>query len=89
MLPVSIPGGAEDDPDRVNAWNRLLSTVAANHPTHPSIVDLNTVVCPGGAFTWTVDKIRIRSDGLHFTPDGVRLVIAPWLLPQLDRLATR
>ena len=33
------------------------------------------------AFTWSVDGVRIRSDGLHFTPAGVREVIAPWLLP--------
>jgi hypothetical protein len=32
--------------------------------------------------------VCVRSDGLHFTPEGVRRVIAPWLLPQLIRLAS-
>ncbi|MGI5244223.1 acyltransferase family protein [Dactylosporangium sp. CA-139066] len=78
----------EDTPERVNAWNTLLATVAAGHPKHPKILDLNKVVCPGGAFTWTVNGIKVRSDGLHFTPEGVKQVIAPWLLPQLKTLAT-
>jgi hypothetical protein len=30
----------------------------------------------------------VRADGLHFTPAGVRGVIAPWLLPRLWSLAT-
>jgi peptidoglycan/LPS O-acetylase OafA/YrhL len=78
----------EDTPDRVRAWNRLLVTVAAATPTHPTILDLNHVVCPDDRFTWTVSGIRVRSDGLHFTPAGVQRIIAPWLLPQLRALAT-
>jgi hypothetical protein len=45
------------------------------------------VTCPGGQFTWTVSGVRIRSDGLHFTPAGVQRIIAPWLLPRLADLA--
>jgi hypothetical protein len=78
----------EDTPQRVDAWNRLFASVAAASPAHPTVLDLNHLVCPGGSFTWTVDGVRIRGDGLHFTPAGVRKVIAPWLLPQLQRLAT-
>jgi hypothetical protein len=48
----------------------------------------DSVACPGGTFTWTVQGIKARSDGLHFTPEGVKKVIAPWLLPQLKQLAT-
>lgn len=33
--------------------------------------------------------MRVRSDGLHFTPEGVQEWIAPWLLPQLYRIAVR
>jgi hypothetical protein len=78
----------EDDPARVDAWNKLLGSVAAASPVHPVVLDLNKLVCPQGTFTWTVDGVRIRSDGLHFTPAGVQKVIAPWLLPQLRILAT-
>ena len=77
----------EDDPARVNAWNTLLNVEAARHPDTVTVLDLNRLVCPGGAFTWTVNGLRVRSDGLHFTADGVQRLIAPWLLPQLATLA--
>jgi peptidoglycan/LPS O-acetylase OafA/YrhL len=75
----------EDDPARVDAWNRLLYEAAARYGA--SVIDLNAHVCPDGEFTWRIDGIRIRSDGLHFSPDGVQRWIAPWLLPQLAKLA--
>ncbi|WP_433046867.1 acyltransferase family protein [Dactylosporangium sp. CS-033363] len=78
----------EDTPERVDAWNTLLGEVAAAHPRHPLVLDLKKVVCPAGVFTWNVNGLKVRSDGLHFTPDGVKQVIAPWLLPQLRTLAT-
>jgi peptidoglycan/LPS O-acetylase OafA/YrhL len=73
----------EDQPARVDAWNALLRKEAAARPSTVSVVDLGRVVCPNGIFTWSVDGVRIRSDGLHFTPGGVQQVIAPWLLPRL------
>ena len=54
---------------------------------HPAVLDLNRVLCPSGAFAWTVGGVRVRSDGLHITPDGVRAVVAPWLSPQLATAA--
>jgi hypothetical protein len=78
----------EDTPARVDAWNALLNRVARTDPAGPTVLDLNRVVCPQAAFTWTVGGVRVRSDGLHFTPAGVQQVVAPWLLPQLTRLAT-
>lgn len=75
----------EDDPARVDAWNVLLQAAAERHET--SLLDLNGQICPEGEFTWRIDGIRVRSDGLHFTPEGVRRYIAPWLLPKLARLA--
>jgi peptidoglycan/LPS O-acetylase OafA/YrhL len=76
----------EDDPQRVDAWNGLVASVAAAQPVRPVTLDLQAVVCPDRKFTWTVGGVRVRSDGLHFTPEGVRRVIAPWLLPALSRL---
>jgi peptidoglycan/LPS O-acetylase OafA/YrhL len=78
----------EDQPARVDAWNALLRAEAAKHPDTVTVLDLNRVVCPDGAFTWTINGMRVRSDGLHFTPAAVQKLIAPWLLPQLARLAT-
>jgi hypothetical protein len=69
----------------VDAWNALLRASAARH--HATVVDLNRKACPNGRFTWSVNGVRIRSDGLHFTPTGVREVLAPWLLPRLAAIA--
>lgn len=84
------PGGGlypEDTPERVDAWNRLLRRVAAKYPGRVTVIDLNKWVCPEGKFTWRIGDLRIRSDGLHFTPEGVQEWIAPWLVPQLVNLA--
>jgi peptidoglycan/LPS O-acetylase OafA/YrhL len=77
----------EDTPQRVDAWNRLLVNAAADHPTRPAVLDLLPVVCPDGRYTSTVDGLRVRSDGLHFTHQGVARIVAPWLMPQLLTLA--
>jgi hypothetical protein len=75
----------EDQPARVDAWNALLRTEAARR--HLTVLDLNKVVCPDAEFTWRVNGLRIRSDGLHYTPSGVQRLIAPWLLPRLAEIA--
>jgi peptidoglycan/LPS O-acetylase OafA/YrhL len=77
----------EDQPQRADSWNALLRAAAERHGA--VVIDLNRRVCPDGEFTWRAGGVRIRSDGLHFTPEGVRRYIAPWLLPQLARLAVR
>ncbi len=78
----------EDDPARVDAWNRLLRAEAAKHPDTTTVLDLNKVICPDGTFTWSINGMRVRSDGLHFTAAAVQKIIAPWLLPQLAALAS-
>jgi hypothetical protein len=78
----------EDQPARVDAWNRLLIKEAARNRDQISILDLKALVCPDGVFTWNIGPLRIRSDGLHFTPEGVQQWIAPWLMPQLATIAT-
>jgi peptidoglycan/LPS O-acetylase OafA/YrhL len=72
----------EDEPPRVTAWNKLLRSVAQDHPG-VRVVELGERVSPGGRFTWEVGGYQVRSDGLHLTPSGVQGWIAPWLLPQL------
>jgi peptidoglycan/LPS O-acetylase OafA/YrhL len=70
----------EDNPVRVTTWNRLVRRVVAAHPgTH--VLDLNRKLCPNGTFTWTVDGIQVRSDGIHLTQQGVQW-LAPWLVSQ-------
>jgi len=71
----------EDDPIRVIAWNRLLRAVVAAHPG-TQVLDFGRKLCPNGVFTWTVDGVQVRSDGVHLTQQGVQW-LAPWLVRQL------
>lgn len=77
----------EDLPARVDAWNKLLVAEQVKRPQQITILDLNKLVCPDGKFTWTLHGLKIRSDGLHYTPAGVQQIIAPWLLPKLADIA--
>jgi peptidoglycan/LPS O-acetylase OafA/YrhL len=78
----------EDQPQRVDAWNDLIRAEAAKHPGKVTVLDITPIVCPRGKFTWTIGKMRVRSDGLHYTPAAVQKIIAPWLLPKLAAIAT-
>ncbi|MDT4937614.1 MAG: hypothetical protein QOG80_1285 [Pseudonocardiales bacterium] len=76
----------EDDPARVDRWNQL---VAAEVTAQPAVsrLELNRKLCPDGQFTWDVNGVKVRSDGVHLSTDGVRW-LAPWLATELqhDRL---
>ncbi|MGI5478762.1 acyltransferase family protein [Streptomyces lavendofoliae] len=76
----------EDRPERVDRWNALLRKTAARHPGTVRILDLGRRLCPDGTFTWRVNGVQVRSDGVHLTPEGVRL-ITPWLMTQLTAAA--
>ncbi|MCT7657419.1 acyltransferase family protein [Mycobacterium deserti] len=71
----------EDDPDRVDEWNALLRSVAAKRP-NVSVLDLNEKLSPNGVYTNRVDGIRVRSDGVHPTPEAVEWM-TPWLVKAL------
>ena len=75
----------EDNPARVTVWNRLVRAVVAAHPGS-QVLGLNRKLCPNGTFTWTVDGVQVRSDGIHLTPQGVHW-LAPWLVRELFRAA--
>lgn len=67
----------EDQPDRVNLWNAMLRKTVSHHP-NVAILDLNKKLCPDGVYTAKVDGIKVRSDGVHLTPEGVKW-LTPWL----------
>ncbi|HKI40917.1 MAG TPA: acyltransferase family protein [Mycobacterium sp.] len=67
----------EDQPDRVNLWNTMLRK-AVSHHAGVAILDLNKKLCPDGVYTAKVDGIKVRSDGVHLTPEGVKW-LTPWL----------
>jgi peptidoglycan/LPS O-acetylase OafA/YrhL len=63
----------EDNPARVAAYNDLLRQVAAQYPTEVSVLDLHSMVCPGGHYQQVIDGVTVRcTDGIHFTvPPGI------------------
>jgi peptidoglycan/LPS O-acetylase OafA/YrhL len=71
----------EDEPDRADAWNDLLRSVVGDRP-NVSVLDFNKKMSPRGYYTSRVDGIRLRSDGVHPTPDAVKW-LTPWLTDAL------
>lgn len=67
----------EDEPDRVDAWNKLVRRVAGQRK-NVSVLDLNEKLCPNGTYANKVDGIKMRMDGLHPTPEAVKW-LTPWL----------
>lgn len=71
----------EDRPNRVDRWNLILRSVVAERQ-NASVLDLNRKLNPNGAYTNRVDGIRMRSDGVHPTPEAVEW-LTPWLVEAL------
>jgi peptidoglycan/LPS O-acetylase OafA/YrhL len=79
------PSGApwpEDSPARLAIYNSLLRQVAAERPKRVFVQNLNSLVCPGGKFTTTLNGVTVRSvDGIHFIPYQGGSYLAKWILP--------
>jgi hypothetical protein len=76
----------EDQVSRVEAYNRLVRKVAAMHPRTVSVIDLYSMVCPGGVFETDIDGVPVRdSDGVHFTITG-GAVLSPRIWPVVARI---
>ena len=61
----------------------LYREFARQHADQVVIVDLNGFVCPEGEYAdLSIDGVRLRDDGVHFTPEGADFV-ARWLAPQI------
>jgi lysophospholipase L1-like esterase len=74
------------DINRVNAANAVIRQVAAQSQGRAHVLDLFSVVCPNGKFAAVINGVVMRTDGVHFSEGGARLV-AGWLLPQLAALS--
>lgn len=68
----------EDQPARVDAWNTLLRSVVEPR-RNVSVLDLNRKLSPNGYYQTKVDGLRVRSDGVHPTPEAVEWM-TPWLV---------
>jgi peptidoglycan/LPS O-acetylase OafA/YrhL len=79
----------EDAPARVDELNRLITTVADQHPGTVSIVPLHRYLDPNGHFTSTIDGQVMRfADGVH-TTQAAGTYLAPKILPQLAAMGRR
>jgi peptidoglycan/LPS O-acetylase OafA/YrhL len=71
----------EDQPTRVDRWNKLLRDVVGQR-RNVAVLDLNAKLCPDGVYTNKVDGIKMRMDGVHPTPEAVKW-LTPWLTDAL------
>lgn len=84
--PLERPDGGrwpEDDPRRVDAFNRIVRDVASHHRREASVFDLGSVLSPKGRYARVIDGVTVRSpDGIHISGSGARRV-ARVLMPRL------
>jgi len=74
---------------RVDHWNQLVRGVAQAHPDSMMVVDLHAYLAPHGELLDSIAGVdNIRSDGIHFTPQGAD-VVARWLSPKIVRFANQ
>ncbi len=71
----------EDQPKRVDRWNALVRDVVADR-SDASLLDLNRKLSPNGYYQTRVNGIKMRSDGVHPTPEAVEW-LTPWLVEAL------
>jgi hypothetical protein len=72
---------------RVDHWNALLPSVAHAHGDAVTVVDLHAHLAPNGELVNSIAGVDdIRSDGIHFSPQGAD-VVARWLSPKIVRFA--
>ncbi len=66
---------SENTPARARAYNALVQEVARSEPGRVSVIDLNEMLDPDGAYCSTVDGVDVRwSDGVHVSRAGGRLL---------------
>jgi hypothetical protein len=90
----------EDSPARLEAYNSIVRQVAASPPAgHPNaaVVDLDSMICPGGKFRTVIDGVTVRApDGIHYpyfdfknpndsAPDTLSQAVAfgAWIEPRI------
>ncbi|HEX6677290.1 MAG TPA: acyltransferase [Actinomycetes bacterium] len=75
-----------NDPARGEWLNQVLDRFVAAHADKAVLIGIKRFLCPNGAYVDTVQGVKVRYDGIHFSKDGTRLAWR-WLGPQLRRLA--
>jgi peptidoglycan/LPS O-acetylase OafA/YrhL len=71
----------EDDPARLARYNQLVREVAAEHPATVRVLDFDSMICPGGSYTTSIDRVQLRDgDGVHIVPTAAA---GQWLAAHL------
>ena len=76
----------EDDPARVDRFNAILREVAARYADRVAVLDLNAHTSRNGQYTPVIDRVNLRFDGVHFSPEGSNW-LAPWLFDALTQVS--
>jgi peptidoglycan/LPS O-acetylase OafA/YrhL len=75
-----------DDPRRVAAVNAVLGRFVMSH-SDVTAVDLAGWLCPGGNDLRERQGVRVRSDGVHFTPEGAAMAWNDVLIPAVQQVS--
>ncbi len=77
----------QNDPARALRLAQLQREVTDAHPGEVQLLDLASLICPGGHYARSIDGVQVRErDGVHFTRAGARFV-GRSLLPALRAIA--
>jgi hypothetical protein len=69
--------------------SEVIEPIASSFPDRVTLIDLDSVVCPGGRFTNDFEGIApFRPDGNHFSLSG-RVWVAFWLGQRIDEILDR
>jgi hypothetical protein len=81
------PSSERNDPVRVAWVNQIFNDVVARHTKRLRLLDVASYLCPDGRYVDKINGVKVRRDGVHFTPEGARLLWR-WLGPRLVDVAT-
>jgi hypothetical protein len=70
-----------NDDNRVRLIDKVVSDFVTGAGPNVHLIDFDDFLCHDG-YTETRGVVTLRTDGLHFTPEGVRLIWR-WLGPRL------
>ena len=94
ILPTWWAGARREAPAHfsVDRQRALFRSWAARHSDRVTVVDLGPIICPAGPpCGQVVNGVLLRSDFIHYTETGIRMVVAEILknVPALRKMGAR
>ncbi len=76
----------ENQPERVNIWNKIVRNVAQEYPHIATVINVGAMLSENHRFSFRVDNVAVRCpDGVHVSYQGGELVAAQ-ILPTLFQM---